>query len=261
MKIKRLLSTIACVLASVAVLLSAALLKGCSEGSAVSREYRQGFEKTYQRFLEEQQLLSSDYPDELLALLQRNPETEDFVLNYPLLKDAKTEIDISDCKDSATVPYFKQWDKRWGYKMYSSNVMGLTGCGPTCLSMVAVYLLNDTSLSPAYIADFSQKNGFCVEGSGSSWQLMSVGAKRLGLKSEELPLHEGTVKKRLEKGQPIICAMGQGDFTSTGHFIVLTAYSDGKLKVLDPNSQAKTDRLWDYKAVEPQIRNLWAFSV
>ncbi len=262
MKLKLRLLAIFCILAGVLTLFSALALNGCGDGDPplVSEEYRRSFEKTYEKFLKEQNLLSSDYPDSLLNLLRRNPETEDFVLNYPLLKDKAVEIDLSEYKDSDSIPYFQQWDKRWGYKKYGSDVMGLTGCGPTCLSMVAIYLLNDTAVSPAYVADFSAKNGFCVEGHGSSWNLMSVGAEMLGLYSEELPLHENTIKKHLGLGHPVICAMGQGDFTSSGHFIVMTEYFEGKIRVLDPNSLKNTEKLWDYEQIAPQIRNLWALS-
>lgn len=260
MKIKAFLRILGFLLTITVATLSLTVLKGCDDGSAVSREYRQGFEKTYQRFLEEQQLLSSDYPDELLALLQRNPETEDFVLNYPLLKDAPLKIDISDCKDSATVPYFKQWDKRWGYKMYGSNVMGLTGCGPTCLSMVAVYLLKDDKYDPSFVADMSTKNGYYVEGSGSSWKLISEGSAKIGLYSEELPLHKSTIIKHLSLGHPIICVMGPGDFTTTGHFIVITEHTEKGFKLHDPNSIANTDKPWSYETLAPQIKNLWAIA-
>ena len=70
--------------------------------------------------------------------MERNAETEEFVLNYPLQKNKKADIDISSYLKEDTFPYFKQWDTQWGYKKYGSGVMGLTGCGPTCLSMAAV---------------------------------------------------------------------------------------------------------------------------
>ena len=38
--------------------------------------------------------------------------------------------------------------------------MGLSGCGPTTLSMAAAFLLKKEALSPAYIAKFSEENGF-----------------------------------------------------------------------------------------------------
>jgi len=214
-------------------------------------------DKIISAFAEEHDLKLSDWPDSLRELLEKNPETEEFVLHYPLKKDAATDIDLSEYVDSSEVPLFLQWDERWGYSKYGDNIMGLSGCGPTCLSMVCMYILNDEQYTPRYIADFAQQNGYCVPGNGSSWTLISEGGILLGLDVTEIPLDENRIIRNLEAGNPIICIMGPGDFTSSGHFIVMTGYEDGKIKVNDPNSPARSGTLWDYDAIKDQIRNLW----
>ena len=55
--------------------------------------------------------------------------------------------------------------------------------------------------------------------------------------------------------------MRPGDFTTTGHLIVLTGWQDGLLAVHDPNSRARSAQLWEYSAVSGQIRNLWAYDL
>lgn len=211
-------------------------------------------------FLRENKLSINDYPAELLELLKANPETEEFVLNYPLLKNKDTVVDLGELRNSKKVPLLMQWDTRWGYRRYGDNVMGISGCGPTCLSMVAVYLLSDTAKDPAWMANFSTKNGYCVPGNGTSWTLMSEGAGKLGLKAEELPLDKNRMVRELEAGNPIICVMGPGDFTTTGHYIVLTGMKDEKFTVNDPNSAQRSKQLWSYEQISGQIRNIWAFS-
>lgn len=196
-------------------------------------------------------------PEELLELLARNPETEEFVKSYPYLKDQPPVCLLEEEAQGDTVPLLMQWDTRWGYMTYGDGMMGLTGCGPTCLSMVCLYLLRDPSLTPAAIANFSIAAGYCVPGSGSAWALISGGGKTLGLTVTELPLSESAVKRSLEAGHPVICIMGPGDFTTSGHFIVLTEYSDGVVKVNDPNSYANSERLWSFEQISGQIKNLW----
>ena len=115
------------------------------------------------------------------------------------------------------MPLFIQWDERWGYDYYGKGMIGVNGCGPTSLSMVAVYLTGDTDLDPRKVAEFSEDNGFYVPDNGSAWTLMSQGAAMLGLESRELPLEESIVAEELDKGHPIICIMGPGDFTASGH--------------------------------------------
>lgn len=215
------------------------------------------FQKTLAAFAETNHLTRSDWPQELMEAGEKNPELEDFVLQYPLKKDAHPEIDLNEYKNTDSVPLLLQWDERWGYSEYSGGLFGLTGCGPTCLSMVSIYLLDDPSYNPQYMAEFSQNNGYSVPGNGSAWTLISEGGQKLGLDVTEIPLDKDRIIRNLEVGNPIICVMGPGDFTTTGHFIVLTGYVDGKIQVNDPNSPHRSSLLWDYDAIQDQIRNLW----
>lgn len=208
-------------------------------------------------FAKQNELSIEQWPDELIELMDKNPDTKTFVLNYPLKKNYKSESDLVEYYDCDEVPLLFQWDERWGYTKYAGELMGISGCGPTCLSMVCIYLLNDTSYTPLYIAEFAEDNDYSISGNGSAWTLISSGGKQLGLDIIEIPLDENRIVKNLEVRNPIICVMGPGDFTTTGHFIVITDYIDGKIKVNDPNSSKRSQKLWELSDVMPQIRNLW----
>ncbi len=198
-----------------------------------------------------------DAPEHLIRLMELNPETEEFVLSYSQKKDLVFEYTLDEYKDCEEVPLLLQWDERWGYGYYAGELMGISGCGPTCLSMVCIYLLGDTGLTPEALARFSSENAFCEDGIGSAWTLISRGGPMLGLDVTEIPLHKERIFRNLEVGNPIICVMGPGDFTTTGHFIVLTGVEDGKLKINDPNSRTRSEMLWEYEDIESQFRNLW----
>ena len=213
--------------------------------------------KRVEEFADKHDLKVGDWPDNIIAMMDKNPETEEFVLNYPLKKDKKFDITMNGHEECKEVPLIMQWDERWGYTEYSGEIMGLSGCGPTCLSMVSIYLTGNTEYNPRYIADMSEIEGYVSKGKGSSWTLISEGAEKLGIDVDELPLHEQTIINELEAGNPIICVMDKGDFTSTGHYIVMTGYSDGKIKINDPNSISRSNKLWKYDKIKDQIKNLW----
>lgn len=205
-----------------------------------------------------------DYPKELLELLSKNPETVNFVLDYTSLsKNAviHENIDISDLYKPGNIPFFLQWDTRWGYSQYGNNFIALSGCGPTCLSMVYVGLTGDTSKNPGVMSVFSQENGFLDSDNNTMWALMTNGAQMLGLNSKEISLDKSVMIYELEQGHPIILSMRPGDFTLTGHFIVISAYEDGKFVVHDPNSKIRSKKLWDFETLSYQIKNLWSFSL
>lgn len=195
------------------------------------------------------------YPKDLIALLETSPESRDFVLDYPFRQRA--EVDLSGYEKD-TVPLFLQWDPMWGYETYGSSYLAVTGCGPTCLAMAGWYLTGDEAMNPLTVAEFAEKNGYYAKGYGSSWTLISEGAKKLGLTVQELPLVKKKITDALESGKPVILALGKGDFTSTGHYIVLSGLEDDAFRVCDPNSRERSGQLWTYEQLEHQIRNIWA---
>lgn len=214
-------------------------------------------EITVRNYAMENGISYHSYPKSLIALLKRNPETEKFVLEYPKMKDAQVPIDLSEHRGSGSVPLFLQWDQRWGYLEYGSDVAGLTACGPVCLSMAAWYLTEDDAYTPDKMIAFALDNGYYSPGNGSSWTLISEGGVKLGFDVTEIPLVESRIFKNLEVDNPIICAMGPGDFTSSGHYIVMVGCENGMIRINDPNSIANSSRLWSYEQIEGQIRNLW----
>ena len=199
-----------------------------------------------------------EYPWNIIELLENNPETEAFVLNYPFREEMDTDL---SAYSRDTVPLFLQWDPMWGYDTYGSACLAITGCGPTALSMAGYYLTGEEHFNPVEIAAFSQKNGFYEAGYGSSWTLISQGGPQLGLSVKELPLVKKKMVDALEAGHPVILALGPGDFTTTGHYIVLTGVEDGKFRVNDPNSAIRSQKYWSYEELEGQIRNIWEISL
>ena len=158
------------------------------------------------------------------------------------------------------VPFLYQTDPQWSGHPYAGGTVEKNGCGPTCLSMVYVALTGRDDLDPADIADFSERGGYTADGM-TAWALMSEGAAGLGLSSEELPASAAVVREALLAGKPVICSVGPGDFTTTGHFIVLAGVSeDDEVIVHDPNSAERSARTWDLERVLGQCLNLWAFS-
>ncbi len=211
--------------------------------------------KTY---ADEQGLHFAQYPKSLIELLERNPETEEFVLNYPLWKEEEPDLSSYSRQE---VPLFLQWDPMWGYEKYGSDYLAVTGCGPTCLAMAGYYLTGSKNMNPRDVSVFAEDAGYYARGYGSSWTLISEGSTRLGLKATELPLVKKKMTDALEAGNPVILALGEGDFTTTGHYIVLTGLENGFFRVNDPNSVERSQRLWSYEQLEGQIRNIWAISL
>lgn len=198
----------------------------------------------------------SQYPKELLAALANNPEMADFVSGYP---DNGATGGITASEKEQEFPLFLQWDRRWGYESYGDSCIGLAGCGPTCLSMVLFYLTRDETHTPDSISTYSMKNGYYVEGTGSSWALMEDVPKLYGIKVSSVSSTANNMRAVLDNGGIIICAMGKGDFTISGHYIVIYGYDSEGFMVNDPNCVARSGRRWTFSEIEKQIKNIWVY--
>ena len=203
-------------------------------------------------------LEGEEYPQELLDMLSRNPEMREFVLQYPK-KKGKVYADTIGNVKKGEFPLLIQWDERWGYGEYGTSSVAVSGCGPTALSSVIAGLTGENNITPYSVAQFAEENGYYVEGAGTNWELFTSGSRSFGIEGKEITLSKKTVFHALKNGSPIICSMRPGDFTTAGHFIVLTGVEDGKIKVNDSNSRENSKKLWEYEVLEPQIKNLWAF--
>lgn len=198
------------------------------------------------------------YPASFLNMLAKNPETLDFVLDYPKHCNDRPAKRLDESLEE--LPLLIQWDTRWGYQPYGDSTVAVSGCAPTCLSMVAAYLTGNAEITPNAVARFADSEGYYVPGAGTSWELFHHGTREFGILADELPLDENVINSALDRGHPIICSMMPGNFTTQGHFIVLCRREDGGYIVHDPNSRIRSERVWTYSEISGQINNLWECS-
>lgn len=204
---------------------------------------------------------STQYPKQLQELALKNEEAIEFVYDYPAEHVKEHTIYLTEEASMDSVPLFVQWDKRWGYEKYSGNFFAASGCGPTTLSMVVVYLTHNREASPIAVAKYSKEAGYSVDGSGSSWTLISEGCMHYGVKAKAVALDESRMKAELDEGHPIVVNVGPGDFTDTGHFMVITGYDDEGFSINDPNSIEKSGKRWLFRNISSQIRAVWSMYV
>lgn len=199
------------------------------------------------------------YPPKMLEALANNPEMANFVEGY-LDWDGVVDGELTAAEKEQDFPLFLQWDPRWGYQEYGNDgVIGVSGCGPTCVSMVLYYLLGDESLTPDKIATYSMENGYYLPGTGTKWALLQDVPKLYGIEVRQNSASEKTMKKALDQGKVIICSVKAGEFTAVGHFIVIYGYDEEGFLVNDPNCVARSRQKWPYSKFGRQIKNMWIY--
>lgn len=184
--------------------------------------------------------------------------------------DINAELyEIPDNGGSMPIPYYTQGGAPWSALPFGGGNIGSSGCSITSLAMVVSYLTagtdRDNWVFPSDIRDEIIKhtgnyNTFYV-GNGQSWSIMSAVAGYYGLTCSEIS--SASIVSALAQGKPVIMSCKPGEFTSTGHFIVLTGLTeDGYITVNDPNSSHADKSYKKYTAsyLASQGKGWWAFS-
>ena len=200
------------------------------------------------------------YPEEAVKTALQGEEKLDFALLMPFRGEDAGGVNAVITAQKGTVPYLIQYDSRWAYHAYGSSVMGITACGPTCLSMAAIGLTGDAGLTPARIADWAEDAGYYVDGAGTAWSLFTDGAAQLGLRSEAIAADEDDMKSRLDAGEVLIASMLPGDFTTSGPLHRHSGPRPLRLQRLRPELDCAQQPGLELDKLEPQIAQLWSFS-
>ena len=205
------------------------------------------------------------YPDTLIDLVARNHETVDFVYSYKdreKYNNRKLSADInSSYYVDGDVPLFLQWDRRWGYRIYGKEMIGLSGCGPTSLAMVIRHFDSDSTVNPYDVAKYSQDNGYVSANNFTSWKLFETGLSKYGLESQDVIPVEAKMKKALDDNKILIVSVKPGTFTERGHIIVIKGYNkNGDFLINDPNSIVNTNKTWSFDELKSEIRKIWGVS-
>lgn len=215
------------------------------------------------------QLLTSPF-ESLKLLLAPNEVSivDDMRLNYGYTQLLQADEDgYIESKDqqydgvffqdgNRAVVYYNQMDERWASKPYGPrDTIGVSGCGPTSLA-IAVSTLSDQTIDPISMAKWAYDNGYLAEGTGSYHSLIPDGAKHFGLQVQGATVDDKqTIIDALSTGKLVIAIMGKGNFTSSGHFIVLRGVTEaGQILVADPASKKRSEQAWDFNIILDEAR-------
>ena len=166
--------------------------------------------------------------------------------------------------------YYMQTDSRWRYNDYStkgeSTTIGASGCGPTCAAML-IETLTGKKFTPVDACAWSLKRGYKALKRGTYYSYFVPQFKAFGIECERLntnniygnsttSVHDKAFKM-LKEGYYLIACMGKGNWTSSGHYIVVW-WEDGKVRINDPASTKSTRLNGDLATFKKQVKYYWA---
>lgn len=141
-----------------------------------------------------------------------------------------------ECGEYNGLTYFSQIDSRWKNQMYSSvgnasQTIGSSGCGPTSASMVVSSIKG--TVTPDVMANAFLKNGYRSANNGTYWSAYRAVADEFNIGYTETSDIQKAIEL-LKNNNYVICSVGNGIFTTGGHYIVLAGIEGDTLKIFDP---------------------------
>lgn len=161
------------------------------------------------------------------------------------------------------MPQYYQGDWRWANRRYGLGTMAQSGCVPTSLAMVFNGL--GQKVLPTAVADtiYNNTNEMNVGGLGTSGKGAVYAINAYGYKHTVITTKEQLVAA-LQSGKPVFATVGNGIFAKgrLTHAIILSGYSNGKTKAMDPDSAYNTGKwydintIWNQRSTDPYDTNI-----
>ena len=161
------------------------------------------------------------------------------------------------------MPQYYQGDYRWANRRYGIGTMAQSGCVPTSLAMVFNGL--GQKVLPTAVADtiYNNTNEMNVGGLGTSGKGAVYAINAYGYKHTVITTREQLIAA-LQSGKPVFATVGNGIFAKgrLTHAIILSGYSNGKTKAMDPDNVNTTGRwydintIWNQRSTDPYDTNI-----
>ena len=158
---------------------------------------------------------------------------------------------------------YYQGDARWGGKVYGISNLANTGCVPTALAMAFSGL--GQNVLPTAVADtiYNNTDEMNVSELGTSGKGAVYAIRAYGYKHAVITTKEQLISA-LQSGKPVFATVGRGIFAKgrLTHAIILSGYSNGKTKAMDPDSAYNTGKwydintIWNQRSTDPYDTNI-----
>jgi len=179
----------------------------------------------------------------MLELALNEPASIDFVAAYP--SSDKTAELYGDSVTAGSAPLLYDWDTRWGNVDYAGSALGVTGSGPTALSLAYMGLTGSTDKTAADIASLVTTDGLATGDSHMDGSFLKDHASDVGITCKTYESSADNLTTVLNAGTYIMIEAKAGTLTDKAHWVLLvTENEDGSVVVYDPTSTEVSSVSW-----------------
>lgn len=165
---------------------------------------------------------------------------------------------------------YLQTDPKWAAKDYSASgektTIGASGCGPTAMAMVLATWA-DPSVTPETECAWALAHGYKAPHSGTYYGYFEPAGARYGLRVTRLnwsniygkatSAYHSQAKDALDRGDLVIACMGKGNWTSSGHYVLVYGVDGDAIYINDPASTKARRTSGSYSLFKQQVKYYW----
>lgn len=165
---------------------------------------------------------------------------------------------------------YLQTDPRWGSFDYSAKgektTIRASGCGPTAMAMVLATWA-DQKVTPATECAWALAHGFKAPHQGTYYGYFEAAGRRFGLKTYRLnysnlygndrSAYHAQARDALDRGDLVIACMGKGNWTSSGHYVLVWKIDGNVIFINDPASTLARRTRGSYTLFKQQVKYYW----
>ena len=165
---------------------------------------------------------------------------------------------------------YLQTDPKWGSLDYSApgekTTIAASGCGPTAMAMVLATWA-DPSVTPKTECAWALAHGYKAPHQGTYYGYFEPAGARYGLRVTRLnyaslygnatSAYHAQVKDALDRGELVIACMGPGNWTSSGHYVLVWKIEGDTIYINDPASTKAARTKGSYSLFKQQVKYYW----
>ena len=165
---------------------------------------------------------------------------------------------------------YLQTDPRWGSLDYSApgekTTIAASGCGPTAMAMVLATWA-DPSVTPKTECAWALAHGYKAPHQGTYYGYFEPAGARYGLRVTRLNYtniygnatssYHAKAKDALDRGDLVIACMGKGNWTSSGHYVLVWDIQGDTIYINDPASTLARRTRGSYALFKQQVKYYW----
>ena len=199
--------------------------------------------------------------ERLIDLAIAEPDAISFVAGS-LSADGSSQA-YGESLATGEIPLFYTYDPRWGYVAYADGIIGVTGSGPTALSMAAMGLTGKNTYDPASVAASITSSNLASGTTGMDDSYLTGHAGDVGLAATGVEASSDGIYNPISEGQLVIIKLksDSGVGSAMAHWALIIGINpDNSVTVYDPTSSYASTHSWSLGAISSRTDTAYALT-